>query len=93
MEHPWPYSDTDPRALKVWLDVQRRMSPGERSAAALNLSDLAFRMAEAGERITHPEAGEREIFLRAAARRLGRDLMIKVYGWDPDRNEPASTSD
>jgi len=34
----------------------------------------------------YPEADEREIFLRVAARRLDRDTMIKVYGWDPLRH-------
>jgi hypothetical protein len=31
----------------------------------------------------YPDAGEREVFLRVAARRLDRETMIKVYGWDP----------
>jgi hypothetical protein len=37
----------------------------------------------AEERRMHPEAGEREIFLRAAARRLGPDLVRRAYGWPP----------
>jgi hypothetical protein len=32
----------------------------------------------------YPDADEREVFLRVAARRLGRDLMIAACGWDPD---------
>ena len=32
----------------------------------------------------YPEAGEREVFLRAAARRLSRETMMAVYGWDPE---------
>lgn len=43
-------------------------------------------MAESGVRANHPEASEREIFLRAAALRLPRDLMIRAYGWDPERH-------
>jgi len=38
----------------------------------------------AGVRLRHPNVDERELFLRAAALRLGRALMIEVYGWDPD---------
>jgi len=31
-KHDW-YSDTDPKALKVFIELQRRMSPGEKIAA------------------------------------------------------------
>jgi hypothetical protein len=31
----------------------------------------------------YPQASEREVFLRVAARRLDRDSMIRAYGWDP----------
>jgi hypothetical protein len=29
----------------------------------------------------YPEASEREVFLRAAVRRLGAETVAKVYGW------------
>src|SRR5205823_12903876 len=32
VKHAPPYSDTDPKAMEVWLDLQRRMSPGEKLA-------------------------------------------------------------
>lgn len=31
----------------------------------------------------YPDASDREVFLRAAARRLGPELVRKAYGWDP----------
>jgi hypothetical protein len=83
MEHPQPYSDTDPRAMEVWIDLQRRMPAGEKIASVLSASHLVLRMYEAGVRLQYPEASEREIFLRTAARHLSRDLMIRAYGWDP----------
>jgi hypothetical protein len=43
-------------------------------------------MAESGVRAACPNASEREIFLRTAALRIPRDLMIKAYGWDPERD-------
>lgn len=70
--------------MEVWVELQRRMSPGDKISAVFSLNQIVLAMGEAGERLAHPEAGEREIFLRAAARRLGRDLMIRVYGWDPE---------
>jgi hypothetical protein len=37
-------------------------------------------------RVFELTAGEREVFLRVAARRLDRETMIKAYGWDPELN-------
>jgi hypothetical protein len=83
MKYPQPYSDTDPRAMEVWLDIQRRMPPGEKLAAVLAASRLVMQIYEAGVRLQYPQASEREVFLRTAARHLSRDLMIRAYGWDP----------
>jgi len=84
MEHPWPYQDTDPRAMQVWLDLQRRMPPGDKIATVLGASHLVLRMYEAGVRLQHPDADDREVLLRVAARHLDRDTMIRAYGWDPE---------
>lgn len=79
------YSDTDPKALEVFLDLQRAMSPAEKLAHTLELSEIVMRLSEAGVRSLYPGADDREVFLRMAARRLDRDTMIRVYGWDPQR--------
>lgn len=34
-----------------------------------------------------PDADDREVFLRVAARRLDRQTMIAAYGWDPDAHQ------
>jgi hypothetical protein len=84
MAHPEEFTDTDPRAMQVWLELLRQKTPGERLAATLSLADFAFKMAEAGVRKAHPQADGREIFLRVASRHLSRELMIRAYGWDPE---------
>jgi hypothetical protein len=43
---------------------------------------IALQTAEV--RRLHPEASDREVFLRVTARRLGSELMRKVYGWQQD---------
>jgi len=90
MKHPLQFADTDPRALEVWLEVLRRMTPGERIAATLDLSDLALQMSDAGVRSVFPAADDREVRLRVAARHLSRDLMIRAYHWDPEAHGDAS---
>ncbi len=89
MVHPQPYSDTDPRAMEVWLDLQRRMPAGDKIAAVLAASRFVLQMYEAGVRSLYPKADDREVFLRTAARHLSRDLMIRAYGWDPEQHEDA----
>jgi hypothetical protein len=43
-----------------------------------------FETAQAQIRRQHPEIGEREVFLRAAARHLDRETMMRVYRRDPE---------
>ena len=60
------------------------MTPGERVARVFELCAFQQSLQEANVRSMYPGADDREVFLRVAARRLGRDLMIAAYGWDPD---------
>jgi len=85
-KHPPEFTDTDPRAMEVWLDSMRRMTPGERLATALDLTNFALQISAAGVRLAFPEADEQEVLMRVAARHLPRDLMIRAYKWDPDAN-------
>ena len=59
------------------------MSAKDRFERVAELNDSCERMAEAGVRLRYPAADEREVRLRSLALRLGRDLMVEVYGWDP----------
>lgn len=61
----------------------RAMSASERFEVVAGLNDACERMAEAGVRRRYPSAGEDEVRRRVIALRLGRDLMVDVYGWDP----------
>ena len=70
--------------MEVWLNVLRSKKPGERIAMSLAMTEFAIRVSESGMRARYPNASEREVFLRAAALRIPRELMIRAYGWDPD---------
>lgn len=76
--------DTDSKSLEVFYEIQRRRSPGEKLNDVFELTDWMIQLAERGVRMRYPGIGEREVFLRAAALRIPRDLMIKAYGWDPE---------
>ena len=80
-------ADTDAKAFEVFIELQRKMTPGEKLACVLESSAMMMALAEAGVRRLYPHASDREVFLRAAARRLDRDTMIRAYGWDPLAHE------
>jgi hypothetical protein len=80
--------DTTEEAWRLQIDMFRRMSMAEKSRLTWQLSADARANAEAGERLRHPNAPEMEIRVRAAARYLGRETVMRVYGWDPESNEP-----
>jgi hypothetical protein len=73
-------ADTSPEAWKVFLDLQRRMPPGEKLQRAFEYSAAVAGLAEGVLRERYPQAGSREIFLRAARQRLGGELFRKAYG-------------
>jgi hypothetical protein len=73
-------ADTSPEAWKVFLDLQRRMPPEEKLARAIEMSALVRSFAEAGMRQRHPQADDREIFLRLARLTLGKELFKAAYG-------------
>lgn len=81
------FRDTDPRALEVFLSLQRKMTASEKIAMMFELTDMVLKLSEAGVRQAYPHADDREVFLRTAARHLDRDLMIRAYGWDPEAHD------
>ena len=76
-------TDTNSQTLELQVQIWRGMSVDEKAAIVNNLNRDLERMAETGVRQRHPNATDREIFLRLAALRLGRELSIAAYGWDP----------
>jgi hypothetical protein len=78
--------DTDPKALDVFIELHRQMTTGERLARVFEMIEFQEGLQYTSVRQMYPHADEREVFLRVAARRLGRDLMIRAYNWDPDQH-------
>jgi hypothetical protein len=83
MARGW-YQDTDPKALEVFFRLQREMTPSQKINLVFELNETLMGSQMAEIRARHPEASGREVFLRMAARRLDRETMIRVYGWDPE---------
>ena len=86
-------ADTSPEAWNLLLKLRRQMSPSERLQRVFEYSAFVRSLAEGAIRRQYPEAGDREILLRAARQRLGIDLFRKVYGDElPDDRPPGKRS-
>ena len=72
-------SEVEARVVERW----RVMSARERFEQVAVLNQSCMQMAEAGVRLRYPSATLDEVRLRVIALRLGRDLMVGAYGWDP----------
>jgi len=81
---PTWYEDTDPKALKVFIELHRQMSDGARLARIFEMCDFQESLQRADVRRMYPGADEREVFLRVAERRLGPELTRKAYGGPPE---------
>ena len=79
-----PYEVKDPKAFHELIELYRGMTPSQRVARIFELNEAQKVSDRESIRSMYPEADEREVFLRVASRRLDRETMIKVYGWDPD---------
>lgn len=83
--------DTSPGAWQVYLELQKRLTPGENLRRALQYSTFVRRLAEEGIRRRYPCAGEGEVLLREARQRLGLELFHKAFGCELPDDRPAGT--
>ena len=80
--HGW-MEDTHPEALRIFLELNHRLPAQQKFDRINGMYESPIGTWAAQERKLHPEASEREVFLRVAARRLGSDLVRRAYGWAP----------
>jgi hypothetical protein len=71
--------DTSREAERVQVALWRAMSPLEKAEIVTALSRAVQELSLVGIRRRHPEASERECFLRLAELKLGRELTLEVY--------------
>ena len=74
------YRDTTPDAEAVQLEIWRKMSPRRKLQLMEDANRTARKMALAGLRLRHPDAGEQELFRRLMDLTLGAELAERVFG-------------
>jgi hypothetical protein len=77
-------SDTSPDAERVLIEGYRRMTPAQRLDRVFSMNRALEQLQRARIAAEYGDIPEREMRLRLAALRLGRETMVKVFGWDPD---------
>ena len=78
----WP--DTPLEVEEKMLEGLRAMSSIEKIRRIQELNRSVEAMAASRIRSQYGPLSERELRLRLAALRLPRDVMIKVFDWDPE---------
>jgi len=80
-----PLSDTSADAEEVLIARLRAMSPAERLRLVQKLNRGLIQLSIAGIRKRYGDIDDRELRLRLGALRLPRVTMVRVFGWDPER--------
>jgi hypothetical protein len=76
--------DTSPEAERFLIEGYRRMSPSDKLARVFSLNRMIEQLQRARITADYGEMTEREMRLRLAALRLGRETMVKAFDWDPE---------
>ena len=80
MEAPAPLSlDTTLVVERVQIAGWRRMTAAEKATAITAMTQAVYDLAWAGARYRHPDASDRELFLRVAIAVLGEELAAAAY--------------
>ena len=80
--------DTDYTTELRLFELLRALSPRQKADMLTRLARSTHRLRMAGLRLRWPHASEQELRLRAAAISLGREQMIRWFGWDPETAAP-----
>ncbi|HWP93314.1 MAG TPA: hypothetical protein VNN20_14055 [Thermodesulfobacteriota bacterium] len=77
--------DTPPEIQRILIEGYRRMTPRQKMKRVSELSKAVQQLALARIRSQYGEIPDREMRLRLASLWLDRNTMIRVFGWDPQK--------
>jgi hypothetical protein len=78
-----PLDDTHPAIEAILIEGYRRMSPADKLRRVEALNEAVLQLAASRIRTEHPGIDERQLRLRLASLWLGRETMLRAFGWDP----------
>lgn len=77
--------DTHPKAEKVLIELLRNVPAWKKCEQVSQMVEACRQLSLAGLRSRYPKATEDELRKRLAALWLDRETVIKIYGWDPEK--------
>lgn len=77
--------DTHPEVEKVLIGLLQRVPPWQKCQQVSQMIQTCRQLSLAGLRVRYPEASEEQLLKRLAALWLSRELVVRVYGWDPEK--------
>jgi predicted RNase H-like HicB family nuclease len=77
-------ADTSPEAERARIQGYRRMTPTQKLQRVGALNEALKILQKARIRADYGNIPDEEMRMRLGALRLGRETMMKVFGWDPD---------
>lgn len=77
-------SDTSPEVERILIEGYSRMTPTQKLQRVESLNRALVLLQKARIRAEYGDVSDEEMRMRLGALRLGRETMIKVFGWDPD---------
>jgi hypothetical protein len=80
-----PRQDTTPDAERERVELTRRAPLWKRAEQLNDLVASRRALMQADLRRRHPRANSDELHRRLAARLLPREDVIRLFGWDPER--------
>jgi len=67
----------------MMIELWRKLTPEQRLQKMFRIGKMLNTLVQAELRRHYPDATDREMQLRLAARSYSRELMVKAFGWDP----------
>jgi len=77
--------DTHPEAERVLIRHLRKVPAWQKCQQVSEMIKTLRQLSLAGLRIRYPKDSDKELHRRLAALWLSREFVIKVYGWDPEK--------
>ncbi len=77
--------DTSPEAEKVLIELLRKAPAWKKLEMVSQITTTCRELALSGLRRRYPKSNDEELKKRLAALVLPRQIVIRVYNWDPEK--------
>lgn len=79
---PYELADTDPQAMKAWIEALRKLTPSDKVRLVFEMIECAHELAVRQIREQYPGISERDMLRELCTRRYGSELAERAYPRD-----------